>query len=703
MVPQSLRRLLDPRSIAIMGASNRSGSLARTTMEQLLRFGFQGAIHPINPKYNQLQGMRCYPSLATVQEPLDLVLILVPATEVPRAVAQCVEVHAAAAVIFSSGFAERGGEGQALQTEIAQIAQGGGLRLLGPNCQGLFFRPSNLVATFSSAIGLELGADSGVAYIGQSGAVGGSFLSLARERGIGLTAWVSTGNQADLTVTEVAGALLETDLGVLALYLEALPDGGVWHRFTDRAGELGKRVVVLRSGWSSGGQRAAASHTGAMIGDDEGFNLLSSRAGVIFVNDLNELVDAATMLAPGKVLSERAVAVVTSSGGAGALAADHIAANGLELAEFQPETMVKLRNLIPDYGSVGNPIDVTAQLFASSASAFGTICNVALSDPRVCALLVVLTSVTDDLAVRVAEMIADAADITEKPVAVVWLAAVAQTRQARDLLQRRRVPLFNGVSDAVRTVARMAPRPAGPLFDQHAVRIKPSASSLAESLPVGARVITESNGSALLAMLGIPTPTGFLVHDAREAAQAANSLGAEVVLKIQSVDITHKTDIGGVVVGVQARDAARVYDELLAAVRMAAPNASIDGVIVQQLAAPGLELVIGVVGERLGYPPVVTVGIGGITTAVYSDVVSALAPLGEDDALSLLRNLRGWPLLDGYRGSKQVDILAASSAIAVISQAVTALGSQIAEFEINPLIVYATGIMAVDVLIVRDI
>jgi acyl-CoA synthetase (NDP forming) len=695
--PHELQRLLRPRSVAVVGASPRASGFPARALNNLLHFGFPGAVYPVNPKYEELRGLTCYPSLKELPEPVDLALVLVPAAGTTAVIEECGQIGAGGAVVFSSGFAELGEEGRAEQQRMADAARAGGLRVLGPNCQGLINRQAGLVATFTRAVDNGLGRPSGIAYVGQSGAVGGSFLGMARARGTGLSAWASTGNQADLTATEVASALIEEPgVTVVAMYLEAVPEGAAWRRLARRAAEADKKLVVLRSGQSVAGQRAAASHTGAMLGPDVAFELIARDHGAVRVDDVGELLDTAESLARGRRMTGPGVAVVTSSGGAGSLAADHLDRAGMAVPELAPSVQEPLRALIPPYGAAGNPVDVTAQLFTRDDDAFADVCRLALAGEDIHALMVVLTNLSGEAALRFAQQVIDATADSLKPAGVVWLAAHDQTAEARLLLREAGIPVYDSIAGQVATLARLR-TPAAPVAAAGAHRDR----GLAALLPgeEGPWVITEAAGAALLDALGIARPRALLVDGPEAAAAAAGELGGDLVLKVQSAQITHKSEHGGVRLAVGAAQAADAFRGILAAVGSAVPDAEIDGVLVQRRAEPGTELIVGAKGAWDGYPPVITVGIGGVTTELYADVASALAPLTPEGAAALLRRLRGWPLLAGYRGRPGADVPAAARAVAAVSEAAAELGPRLGELEINPLLVHEHGVSAVDLLV----
>jgi acyl-CoA synthetase (NDP forming) len=650
--------------------------------------GFAGEVYPVNPKYDELAGRRCYPALAAVPGPVDLVLALVPAAHAVDAVHQAGAVGAAAIVVFASGFAEVGPDGAALQERLVAAGRETGVRVLGPNCQGIVYSPARLFATFTAAAERPLEGSCGIAYVGQSGAVGGSVLDIAAERGLDLTAWVSTGNQADVDLTEIGRHLVrDPEISVLTVYAESVRDGAAYERLAAEAAEAGTSLVVLRSGRSAAGRRAAVSHTGAMLGDDTAFTLVSRRYGVVLVDDVEELLAVATVLRAQPRPTGRRIAAVSTSGGAGILAADHCESHGLTLPELAPETQDKLSRLVPDFGALANPVDVTAQLFNRDERAFGEVCSIVCADPSVDALLVLLTMVTGDAAVDLAEDLAAAMAGSHVPCSVVWLAGQDQTTGARAVLGAAGIPVFSSIAVAARVAGALAPEPqpdAGP----------PPPVGLPADLPGGGLPGADRSGWAVLDAIGVAAPEGRLVRTGFQAAEAAVALGGTVVMNVVAPGLEHKTDVGGVRPGVPAERAPAVFAELAAAVP------ELEGVLVQRTVPSGLELLIGASAGADGWPPVLTVGLGGTGTEVHRDLATALAPVNRDAALAMLQALRSWPLLAGHRGAPALDIDAAVDALVKVGRAV-AHWPELAELEINPLIVgpAGAGAVAVDVLV----
>lgn len=681
--------MLHPRSVAVVGASGRPESLNSRPLRYLVEHGYAGEVFPINPNHHELQGLRCFPDLEAVPGPVDLVLVMVPAQSTPEIVRQAGKIGAAGVVIYGSGFAEVGPAGEELQEELLRAARESGVRVLGPNCQGLIYGPTGMTATFTMAADRPLHGKGGVAYVGQSGAVGGSVLDLATEMGLGLTAWVSTGNQADLDLVEMAAALIEDSaVQVIMMYAEVIADGAAYTNLARQVQRAGKHLVVLLSGRSEAGRRAAASHTGSMLGDDVGFVLTSQRYGVTLVDDVDELLAIAATIAGVRDMQGRRVGVITTSGGAGSLAADHCAAHDLELPQLNEKTQKQLEPLVPDFGALANPVDVTAQLFnrEGSARALGEVCSIVAEDPETDLVAVILTMVTGELGRQLAEDLTTTAATLDKPLLVTWLAGQDQTVEGRAVFRAHGMPVFSSVGDLARAAGLLAPSSR---WTPPAV----TAASLASEAIVDALracIDGRASGEETLDALGVSRPGAIATTNGDQARKAATELVGPVAMKLQAGSLAHKSDLGGVRLRVTPEEASEVFDELMA---VAAHHhvADIDGVLVQEMIPPGVELIVGVTSAADGYAPVVTVGMGGVTTELYRDVVSALAPVSVHEADALLRELKAWPLLEGFRGGPAHDVHAAAEAVASISRAAAGLSDQQFEFEINPLIVAEAG------------
>ncbi|MEI7546498.1 MAG: acetate--CoA ligase family protein [Actinomycetota bacterium] len=699
MTVHSLAALLAPRTVAIVGASSNPASLSSRARLQLRRHGFQGEVFLVNPRYTFIDDEPCYDSLTQISQIVDVVLVFVAAERVVDAVWDAVRARAQCVIVFSSGFSEAGVEGSVMQAELHRAASEGGIRILGPNCLGVVDFRAPFVASWTPAVLVEhLPTPCSIAYVGQSGAVGGTFFDLARQRGVVPSVWVSTGNQVDITATEVASHLVdERAVDLVCLYLEQVPDGRSWDQLTLTAAEAGIALAVLRSGCSKSGVRAAKSHTGALMPSTPGFELMCRERNVIVVDDINELVDVAVGTRGAISRGGRALGIVTTSGGAGGLAADLADANKLSVEEFSAGIQRQLGELVPSFGAVGNPVDVTAQLISQEPTDFVRVCEVAAASGEIDQLLIVLTNIAGPLADSMARSIGVLRQQAAVPISVAYLAAQDRTTEPRAILAAAEVAVFDSLASAVRTIALLSMRSPS--------RLRRAAVSLTAdlSLPSG-DVLTEWAGSPLLDRLGIARPVGRMAQTRAEAEALATSMLEPYVLKVQSALLLHKSDHGAVCVGVAASELGATFDLLMSRVAHLAPE-SVQGILVQELARPGIELLVGVSGSEFGYPPVVTVGMGGRFVEVYSDVSSALAPLSRDDARALLGKLRGSTILDGGRGTDPVDLDAAAAAIEAISQLAVALGDELSELEINPLIVHngSGGATAVDLLVRRKI
>ena len=706
MIPSpSLENMFSPKGVAVVGASNRGGLFGRP-LKFLTQFGYEGEVYPVNPRYEELEGIQCYPSLDAVPGPVDLAILMVPATAAVELVETCGRLGIPFVAVLASGFAETGREGRELQDRLIETAARAGVRVLGPNCQGVIYQPSRLAATFTAGIDRGFGASSGIAYVGQSGAVGGSVLDRARERGSDLTAWVSTGNQADLDLLELTGHLLGADtVEVCMCYLEELGDGGRFINLAKQANALQKHLVVLRSGRTATGKRAVTSHTGGLLGPDPGFDLVAEQYGVTVVADVDEMIDAAIALRYSPRLHGHGVGIVTSSGGAGSLLADHLDGMGLTVPELAAETQGTISGLVPAFGSATNPVDITAQLTGQlsvgDSSAFDLVCRAVVADAAVDVLAIVLTMPSGDAARRLATDIANVAGDVSIPVLVAWLAGDERTREGRTMLREAGVAVFPSVGSLARAARVLIDRTKGFRAPDDFDEVGRAEQDQLRQAFVSA-TSPGATGEELLDALGIARPRSVLATDSASAAAFARDLGAPVAVKAIVPGEIHKTDVGAVILGVEPDRVAETFDELVSAFRhRTTADAAMSGVLVQEMVPPGLELLVSARASRLGYPPIVTVGLGGVAAELYRDVAAMPAPGNRRGALELLRSLRCFPLFLGYRGGPPVDVEAVIDVMMSLGTAAVVADSLFDEIEINPIIVGppGAGLVAVDIVV----
>jgi len=674
----ALDALFHPRAVAIVGASGRAGNPFARPLEYLTSYGYEGSVFPINPGYTELCGVPCYPSLADLPATIDLALMMVPAKAAIDLMPDVAKAGARAAVIFASGFGEAGQDGEQLQRDLVSTARDHGVRLIGPNCQGALSTTAKMFGTFTAALENGPITSGSLAYVGQSGAVGGSILSLANERGIGISSWVSTGNQADLDSVTVGRYLIDQDdTSALAMYLESATDDRAFLDLAARAAELDKPLIVLRSAVSAAGARAAASHTGAIIGDSAAFDATVVEYGVVEAHDIDQLIDFAHASTALPSMRGRRVGIVTTSGGAGSLAADLLDDAGLLVEEFGEEARASLADVVPGFGAVENPVDVTAQIFRTGeADDFIDVCHRVESLDEVDGLMIAITLVTGDFATRTAEAIAALVARSDKPIVIAWAASHEQTAGARTHLRSVGLPVYDSVGAAARALASLLRTPAGTQ-----VTAAPSwageARAIAADLPA---LVTEAGGRALLELAGVPLPRAVLVTDRESAERAATEFDEPVVVKIQSDQVLHKSDLGGVLVGVRPGQIADTVVELLARFADADP----DGVLIQELAPEGLEFIVGVTLSDGGLP-LVTVGLGGTATELFRDTATTFAPIGGDRAGALIATTRSSALLTGFRGDAPYDVDALARVVSRVSELAVAVGPRLHELEINPL------------------
>lgn len=709
----NLDAMFKPRSIALVGASGEATKLSGRPLRFLLQYGYQGKIYPVNPRYEEVAGLKCYPSLAAVPDEIDLAVIALPAAAVPAALKECAAKGVKAATVFSAGFAEVGEEGRKLQEEIRDIALAGGIALDGPNCAGLLSVREKVFATFNTAMERGAPLEGPVAFVSQSGALGTYMFAAAQDAGVGFTYWVSTGNEAVLGFADYVSYFVEEEsTKVIMAYMEDARDGEALKACALKALEAGKPLIVLKVGTSEAGARAATSHTGALAGSDKVYGAVFHQYGIIRANDVEELFDLATICTAPCWPRGRRVALMTISGGAGILMCDRCEETGLEVAKLSPETVEDLRQVLPPFASAVNPVDVTAELVARPGLLKRSM-EIVLADPAVDSLVIFL-GLQLATGAGLAQDIAEVAEASEKTVVVNWM---APPPEALAILREKKIPVFPDPARGVRALAGLvkylerrqrylARRAAGKEGHRGAEasgeRRAKAREIVARARQAGRKALTEAEAKTILELYGIPTPRRRLVESAAAAAAAAEELGFPVVMKIASPDITHKTEAGGVRLGIKsAAEAAAAFEEILARARAYNPQAALAGVLVEEMVTGGLEVMVGA-KQDARFGPVVTFGLGGVFVEVLRDYALRVAPLEEEEVLAMLREIRGYPLLAGYRGGEARDVAALARVIMAVSELATELREDLVELDINPLLVMPEGggVKAVDALMV---
>ncbi|MGO1056033.1 acetate--CoA ligase family protein [Crossiella sp. CA198] len=668
---RALAALWSARSVAVIGASERPGALGGRPVEFLLRYGYQGRVLPVHPTNETVFGLPAYPKVAACPGPVDLAMIMVAADRVPAAIEDCVAAGVRAAIVCSSGFAETGAEGARRQETLVAQAKAGGLRILGPNCIGSVGVASGQVTSFSplfEAPSTRLVPGS-LALVSQSGALGFGAVSLAFERGLGLGWSVSTGNEAEVTALEVLATLAEEPgcTGLLG-YVESLADVESLRRLA----AAGKPVALVKAGRSAAGARAVASHTGALATDDRVTDAVLRRYGIVRVSDVDELLDVGEAFAAGTRAFGDRVAVVTTSGGSGILAADALAQHDLRLAELGAGTRAALAEVVPAYGSVENPVDVTAAVMARP-ELFQRCLDVVAADPAVDVVLACFCVLTGSDVAGIADGLTRVRRETGKAVLVARTGAEHLAPGAAAVLRAGGVPVYPTPGRAV-LVAAAAVR-AG-------ARVAVTAAGTAGGIVAPANGISEADFKELLRENGIPVPVGRLVGSAADAVAAVGEVGGRAVFKAVVPGLVHKTEAGGVALDVDPGAAAGVYDRL----------AALGGaVLVEEFVTGAVEVLVGVAPGPCG--PMLALGLGGIFAEVLDDVVLAPLPVDADEVRRMVGELRGSALLYGVRGRVAVDVDALVDLVVRVSSLVSGWGGQV---DLNPVAVLPRGVRVLD-------
>lgn len=705
--PPRLQALVDPRSIAVYGASADLTRLGGMPVALLTERGFQGAIYPINPKYSEVAGLRCYPDIAATPEPADLIVIAVAAPEVVPVLRQAAARGIRAAVVFAAGFAEAGdAEGLALQAELVQVARELGIAVAGPNCMGFGNLDSHAYSTFT-AIFRTVEPPAGprdTALITQSGSICSAIYAAGRQLGVRFSVVLNTGNEACVEFSEYLEYLADRP-GTEAIvgYIEGLRDGPRFERVAARLRDEGRLLALLKAGETERGAQAAASHTAALAGSGAVYRAAFERLCVVPARDILHAADIAYLARFRQRASGRRVAVLTISGAIGALLADAFTQAGVALPGLSQGVCQALHAGIPRFGMVRNPVDFTGNIVNRhqfSAEALQLIFDSGEVD---FAVLYAPGFLID----RMAEGIAEVSRRAGRLVAVITTGQVKR----RGELEDAGIPVFDDTTRAVQALASLAHwhenrrRYATPAQGPAAMAPVPAVldgvahEALRAARAHGQALLDEHAAKCVLARFGVPTVRERVADSADVAVQAAQAIGYPVVLKVLSADIAHKSELGGV--RLDLRDGAAVREAFAAVQRAAAqgaPQARLAGALVQAQAEPGVQLLVGVVRDPV-FGLVMALGLGGIWTELMGDVVQAPLPVSRTLALTLLQRLRAWPLLTGYRGAPPVDLAALTHAIAAVSDAASALQHEIDELEINPLIAHAGGVVAVDALV----
>ena len=686
-----LDSLLSPRSVAVVGASPDPHKIRGALLRLLRKNGFAGRIVPVNPSYADIGGLPCFPTIAAAGGPLDLALVAIPAAGVLAALEECAAAGVRNAVVISSGFAEDDAAPADLQDRVGALARRTGMRVCGPNAEGFHNEVDRVSATFSPAVDRDaddnpIALHSRIGIVAQSGGMGFALYNRGRALGLSFSAVVTTGNEADLTAADFLAHMAEDPAtAAVLLFLESVRDPAGFAAAAAAAIAAGKPVVAIKIGRSAVGKLAAASHTASMAGWGAGYDAMFRRHGIVVAAELEEALAVTAALVGNPSARGGRVAVVTVSGGAGAWSADALAAAGLDLPELGAGTQEAIRAFIPSYGAARNPVDLTA----GGAQGGGMLRAVELlsRDPAV-DQVAVITSLSNPARVAI-DGPGLAALLAERRKPVLVYSYTLPSAIGRRILAEAGAVIFPSMATLAASARALADRS----------RFVPPAVAAPVALPDAVRALlsgpagplAEHAAKAMLAACGVTMAPSRLVAQAAGLAEAAAALGFPLAAKVQSAAIPHKTEAGGVRLGIANLPALEAaFAAILANAARHAPGAAIDGVLLEPMAGKGVEMIVGVVRDPV-FGPVVTVGAGGVTTELFHDIAHRLAPVDEAEATAMVRELRSAPLLEGFRGAPPADLPALARLVALVSRIADAGRAAIAELELNPVIVHPAG------------
>ncbi len=699
---EKIEAIFAPRSVAVLGASTTPGKVGHDIFANILKGGYQGVLYPVNPSAKSILSVRAYPGVSDVPDEVDLAMIILPPQRAVQAVADSIAKGVKGIVIVSAGFREVGPEGRAIEDRIVAMCREAGVRVVGPNCLGVINpHPSvSLNASFSA----RMPASGNISFISQSGALCTAVLDFAADRDFGFSKFISIGNKADVDELDLLEYLhRDTSTNVIMLYIEELRRGD---RFIETVNAItsGNRptpVLVIKSGRTSAGAQAAASHTGALAGTEAVYDAIFEQAGVIRVNAIDELFDFANAFsfkvqsALGKMMrripSGNRVAIVTNAGGPGIVATDMTVSSGLKLAEFKTETIEVLASHLPSAANLHNPVDVIGD---ATQDRYENALAAVIRDDGVDGALVILTPQSMTNALETAKAITQIAHRSHKPILCSFM-GIVDVSAGVEYLQEQGYPVYRFPENAAKSFGALY-RYSQWLNRQYLAPYKLShdvdraRGIVADCLAAGRTAIGEKDGNALLECYGFNVLPTRLAQGVDEAAAIAADIGFPVVMKIVSPQILHKSDAGGVKVGIDSEDAARqAYDEIMANAQAYDPEARIEGVLVVKMAPAGQEVILGM-NRYPGFGPLLMFGFGGIFVEVFKDVTFRLAPIGRNEARRMIKAIRAVKLLEGFRGAPAADLEALQQALVRLSD-LAMNHPEIQELDINPLLAHPEG------------
>jgi acetyltransferase len=691
-----LESLFNPLAIAVIGASVDAGKVGHAVLHNLIRFKFNGNLYPVNPSAGEILGLKTYPNIGDIGQAVDLAIIVIPAKFVPASLRECAAAGIKSAIVISAGFKEAGKDGTLLEEELKKIGKEHGMRILGPNCLGLINTANDLNATFAADM-LPKGR---IGFFSQSGAMGIAIMDWAIGNDVGFSKFISLGNKADLSETDFIEYFMNdpgTDL--MLGYIEDVVDGRRFMEIAQKATKV-KPVILLKSGGTEAGARAASSHTGALAGSDTAFDAAFKQTGIMRAQGVQDLFDTALAFSEGKIPAGKGLLVITNAGGPGIIAADTAERVGIELPHMTKESITEMAKRLPPNATVFNPVDVIGD---ATSERYAAVLEQAAKDPNVDGMLVILTPQAMTDVEKTADVVIASAKSTNKPVIASFMGE-KRVRPAIDKLKAASIPNFSYPEAAVKAFKRLSDHGAWKNHQPEELvtswyNFETAAETISGILKNGVYQVGEEEAMQILTYYGFQFPKRALVRTAREAARIASKIGFPVVMKVSSPDILHKTEVGGVRVNVKTpKEAEDAFTEITANARRIMRDAFIKGVMIYEMVKGGKEVILGVTYDRT-FGHMIMFGLGGIYVEVLKDVAFRIVPVARRDAAAMVNEIRTTALLRGARGERPADIDAIASYIVNLSCLVSDF-PEIQELDVNPLVVMEKGAVALDARII---
>jgi acetyltransferase len=686
----SLEKFFCPDSVAIIGAAREEGKVGRTILDNIINFGYKGKVFPINPKADDINGIKCYKSILDVPQDVDLAVIVIPSKFISSVLEECGQKNVKAAIVISAGFKETGPEGAKLEEELVRVARKHGIRILGPNCLGMANYACKLNATFA----LENPSDGDIAFMSQSGALITAIMDWATTQEIPMSKYVSLGNKSDIAEKDLFEFWAnDPSCKVISAYIEGVTDG---RQFIDMASKVTRKkpIVVIKSGNTSEGAKAVSSHTGTLAGSSKAYECALKQAGIIRARTIRNLFDYATAFSYQPLPDGKNVAIITNAGGPGIMATDACEENQISLAKLDEKTVLKLKEFLPAAANFHNPIDVIGDALADR---YKKTLEVIIEDKNVNAIIVLLTPQAMTQIIETAQAIVEVINNSKRKIPVIACFMGGKgVKPGIDYLIHHKVPCYDIPEGAVATLKVMIAQSEWLAKKEEKIKIFDVNKKVVKNIFDLARKekrfeLGESESRNILEAYNIRIPSAFTAKTIKEAKEFTKKIGYPVVLKIDSPDILHKTDFGGIKVGIKSdKELEDGFNEIINNVKSKKPDANIRGISIQEMITDKQETIIGI-NKDPQFGPMIMFGLGGIYVEILKDVSFRIAPITESDAREMIEEIKTIKLLKGARGAKPSDINSIVETLLKVSQLVTDF-PEIVEMDINPLFVKAEGL-----------